>query len=251
MPLFSNSAYEKDIFIVKQYGDNLARIIYLPAARQSGWEPLGDKKSKKDVVNDDKLSNNISRAKSKVREYALCNDWDYWCTFTLDKEKYDRYNLPLFEKDFSEFLHNYNRRCSDVEKVRYLLVPEKHKDGAWHMHGFIRGIRSCDLHKNEHNRLTWSQYNDKFGFISMERIRSIEKASSYCMKYLVKDLDKSVTERNKRLFLSSKGLNTAVKIFQGYADFQGAWDWEHPDGYCKIKNVDLRINDISEYIGGI
>lgn len=45
--------------------------------------------------NDTKLDNNFSRARSMVLQYALCNPWDDFFTGTLDKAKYDRYNLDI------------------------------------------------------------------------------------------------------------------------------------------------------------
>lgn len=141
---------EHEVFIVKKYNEYKYKITYLQSVCASGWEDKREYNAK-GSVNDNKLSNNLSRAKSKINEYAQCNPWDYFVTFTLDKEKYDRYNLKQFQKDFSEFLHGYNKRCDDDEKVKYILVPEQHKDGAWHMHGLIKGIKKKDYKMSRHN----------------------------------------------------------------------------------------------------
>lgn len=243
---FTDTPYQHDVFTVKQYGDYKVKIAYCKSMRESGWEDLRGK-NKKCSVNSEKLSNNLSRAKSLVQEYALCNPWDYWCTFTISPEKFDRYNLRSYYSCFSKFLNNYNRRDDDF-KVKYLFVPELHKDGAWHMHGFIKGIAPEDLYVNSHGYLTWKQYENKFGFISMDKIKDIDRASSYIQKYMTKDLDKNVSELNQHLYYCSKGLNRATELYRGSAYFNGSWDWEHPDGYCKIKNLDLRKDDISEFL---
>lgn len=247
MPFETNSPYKHDVFTVKQYGENHLKITYCKTLRESGWEDER-KQSQRGTVNDVKLDNNLSRAKSTVQELAMCNPWDYWCTFTINPEKYDRMNLKSYFKDFAEFIHNYNRRSSENEKVKYLLVPEQHKDGAWHLHGFIKGIRHKDLYKNSYGYLTWKQYEKKFGFISIDKLKDKERASSYVLKYMTKDSDKNVTELNANMYYCSKGLERAKELYRGNALFCGEWDWEQPEGYVKIKNIDTRVDDIHNYL---
>lgn len=248
--LVSNTPYKHDIFTVKHYGEHTEKITYISTLREAGWEDNREYKPKCSV-NDKKLDNNLSRAKSKVKEYAMCNRFDYWCTFTLDKEKYDRYNLKKFARDFSEFIHNYNRNCKrygfDTYKVEYLLVPEKHKDDAWHMHGFIKGIRPQDLVQNEQGFMEWKQYRKKFGYISMDKIKDADRASSYILKYMTKDEEKNVTALGGHLYYCSKGLNTAVELYRGSGVFKGEYDWEHPEGYCKVKTIDTRKESIHDW----
>lgn len=250
MALFTDSPYEHDIYSVKQFGEHTVRITCCSTVRQSGWEAEKEHKGKCSV-NDSKLADNLTRARNKVREYVLCNPWDYWCTFTIDPEKFDRHDLDGFMKSFAKFLNNYNsRNCRDCPeyRVRYVLVPEQHKDGAWHVHGFIRGIVPSDLYTNRYGYLTWMQYEQKFGFISMDRIKDIDKCSSYILKYMTKDSDKNVTALNRHLYYASKGLEKAVELYRGHADYKGGWDWEHPEGYIRIKTLDTRKDDINDYM---
>lgn len=248
MKLVTDTPYEHDIYTVKQLGEHTVKIAYCSALREAGWED--DRPYvKKGSVNDEKLSNNLSRAKNTVREYALCNPWDYWCTFTIDPQKYDRHNLDAFMRDFAKFLNNYNSyNCPQEYKVKYLLVPEQHKDGAWHLHGFIKGIKPSDLYVNQYGYLTWKQYEQKFGFISMDKIKDLDKASSYILKYMTKDTDKNVTDLHRHLYYASHGLEKAVELYRGKANYHGSWDWEHPDGYVKIKTLDVRKDNISDYM---
>lgn len=243
--------YEMGVTTVKKYGDSCEQVTWLKAFRNSG---VADdrKRTKKNTVNEDKLDNNIQRARTAIKELALCNSWDYWCTFTLSPEKFDRYNLKGYVSALGEFLHSYNRRLSpdSPEYVRYLLVPEMHKDGAWHMHGFIKGIRESDLYTNKNGYVTWRQYEDKFGFISMKKITGedgVQKLSSYMSKYTTKDIFRTVSELGAHLYYHSKGLRRAETVFKGHAELLCDWDWEHPDGFCKKKIFDSRSEqDISE-----
>lgn len=248
MALSTSTPYKHELISVKQCGTNKVRITYLNSVREPGWE--NDKPyTAKCSVNDSKLFNNLARAKSTIRDYALCNPWDWWCTFTIDPKKHDRYNLDSFMKSFLKFINNYNSyNCPDKYKVRYLLVPEMHKDGAWHLHGFIKGIKPEDIYINEHGHYSWKQYDRKFGFISFEEIHDINKASSYVLKYVTKDIDKTITTLNKHLYYASKGLMRAVELYNGPGIFHGKWDWEHPNGYVKIKNLDVTKDSISDYL---
>lgn len=242
--------YDHDVVTVKQYGEHIVKVAYIASCRIPGIED-DRAKSRKGTVNDEKLANNIFRARSKVRELVLCNPWDYWCTFTLDKAKYDRYNLKGYVKGLGEFLHGYNRRCDPADKVKYLLIPEMHKDGAWHMHGFIKGIRADDIYRNKQGCLSWRQYEDKFGFISMKRIEgmnAIEKLSSYMLKYMTKEISNTVKELGAHSYYSSQGLQTAQMLYKGHAQLHCSWDWEHSDGYCKVKTFDTREDDLGEYL---
>ena len=238
--------YKSDIITVKQYGDRL-KISWCKAVREAGWEELKSK-AKKGTKNPEKLSNNLARAKSTVQELALCNPWDWWVTLTIDGEKKDRYNLENYSKDLREFIHNYNRRCPDTYKVKYVLVPEQHKDGAWHMHGLIKGIKPDDICSNGNGYKEWKQYHAKFGYISMAEIGDIEKTSSYMLKYMVKDVEKGVNGLNKQSFYASQGLERATEIYRGHGELLTEWDWEHPDGYCKIKNVDLKTDSLYNHL---
>lgn len=261
MPMFETSPYRKDVFTIKQYGENIVKITYNSSLRESGWEDTREH-TKKCTVNIDKLDNNKSRARNKVKEYALCNDWEYFITFTIDKEKCDRYNLDNYVKKVSKLINNYNFRRTDNDKVVYLLVPEQHKDGAWHMHGLIKGLKSedigiilddfgVDLRKGpKDNRIYyyWKQYHDKFGFMSMTLIESKEKISSYIMKYMTKECQDKVKELGAHTYYASKGLNTAQELYRGSATFKGQYDWEHEEGYIKIKMIDIRETDLKDLI---
>ena len=59
-----------------------------------------------------------------IYELAACNPWDWFVTFTLDKNKYDRTNLPKFQKDLSQFIRDFRKKTG--AQVKYMLIPEQH-----------------------------------------------------------------------------------------------------------------------------
>ena len=77
---------------------------------------------KKGTVNTKKLLANLSRAKNKVQEYALCNNFDYFVTLTIDRLKYDRYDLKKYYKDLGKFINNYNTNHSSKIKNTKLVT---------------------------------------------------------------------------------------------------------------------------------
>lgn len=239
----TSDLFDRDIYCIKQYTDTKYKITQLSACRKKGYED-NVKHSKKNSVNEDKLMNNISRAKAIVREYVLCNPWDYWCTFTISPQKYDRHNIKQFQKDFSEFIHNQNRNREI--KIKYILIPEMHKDGAWHMHGFIYGLSDSDIGLNDNGYYTWIKYNDKFGYMSLSKIKDIDRASNYALKYMTKNEEKNISELGAHLYYASQNLKKAELIYKGHGMLHCEWDWVHEEGFCRIKNVDLNKEALEE-----
>jgi hypothetical protein len=220
--------------------------------KQSGYEE--NKPSHKPVgVNDDKLECNISRAKSRVLEISLCNDFDYFVTLTLDRKKYERKDLEKFKKDLGIFIKNYNRNYKT--KIKYVLVPEQHKDGAWHMHGLLKGmdethlvmfdkIPEAPLKLKGKDYYNWTKYADKFGFCSLGKIKNREAAAKYITKYISKDIAKSVKELGAHLYYCSKGLKQAQVIKKGTL-ISASVPFQFENDYVKISTFsDSKIADL-------
>ena len=90
--------YDYDVTIIKKLGEHFIKLTNLNACRKSGLL-VGRAYSPKGSVNETKLENNLSRAKSNVLDLASSNPWKHFCTFTIDKERYDRYVYGVFYKD--------------------------------------------------------------------------------------------------------------------------------------------------------
>lgn len=78
----------------------------------------------------------VRRARSRIRDYARSNpDFCFFVTCTLDRTVIDRYDINEVVRRLRSWLDNRVRR----KGLKYILVPELHKDGAVHFHGFING----------------------------------------------------------------------------------------------------------------
>lgn len=215
---------------LKVYRNKYKLTYFKAAVRQKGFEIENYKRT---GVNEEKLDDNLTRAKSKIFEYGMCNDWDYFCTLTVDPSRYDRKNLSKYQKDLAKWINNQNRLKG--YKLKYLLIPEMHKDGAWHMHGFIAGLPPGEIKINEHGYWDWQAYKDKFGWISLDKIRNQEKASRYITKYIKKDLKDRKKDLNAHLYYCSRGLKVAEELKKGTISCDDIMPTDFENEHVKIK----------------
>jgi hypothetical protein len=94
----------------------------------------------------------VRRAKARMRADCRANGWvpgrrcqpnefRWFVTLTTSPEKLDRYD----DKDILRRLTNWLRNASARFGLCYVLVPERHRDGALHFHGlFNAALRAVD-----------------------------------------------------------------------------------------------------------
>ena len=104
-------------------------------SRQGRNGPAPAKREKGKKSEGDDMLRSMRRARAKLRRLALSNEFDWFVTLTLDKEKIDRFDPKAIMQRVNRWLDNMVRRHG----LRYVLVPERHKDGAIHFHGFFAG----------------------------------------------------------------------------------------------------------------
>ena len=178
-----------------------SRPIWRPKAADSDLSmPLVDPESIPECPSDkdpdsEPLARNIRRAYTRVHDIAALNDFAYFCTWTLDKDKINRYDPKII----SEKLKTHLKHQVERHNLIYLLVPEHHKDGAIHMHGLINGddLRLKDSGKRVLDKLTGQRkpvYNLldwKYGFSTCIKVTGDpENVAKYITKYVSKDFKK-------------------------------------------------------------
>ena len=126
---------------IKQFPDGSGEILCANRAifREPGYE-LSDKwdsskreETGREIDHDAARERAQRRARSELRDLALSNDFKYFVTLTLDRARIDRYDIAIITRRLNTWLDNRVRRNG----LQYILVPERHKDGAVHFHGFI------------------------------------------------------------------------------------------------------------------
>ena len=195
-------------------------------------EKLSDGEAVGRSENWEKAACNYRRAKNAIMEIALCNDWEHFVTLTLSPEKFDRYDLHKWQKALSVWIGNFNRKYGC--KVKYLLIPEHHKDGAWHMHGLFSGLPAEALRKNCFGYLDLPEYSERFGFINFSKIKDPVRVSRYITKYVSKSLSERMKDYGAHLYYASKGLSRKECVCEySVADIPAdtiqtdfcAWEW--------------------------
>lgn len=165
--------------------------------------------------------NHLTRSKKAIYEISKANKWDLFVTFTVaDKER--RYDLDEVKK----MVHKKINKLRERKKLTfgYLLIPEQHKDGAWHLHGLFNDLEGLTITKARSaktNRLLKTEngeqvYNiQEFASIGHNTATFVEDTvavAKYITKYITKEMEWHYP--NKRKYLCSKGLNRATVLLE-------------------------------------
>ena len=147
---------------IKTYPDGTVDVLIAssPIFRESGWEERKKGKGRKPVAVIDCEASDIMemsmyamereeeraaaaavdsvqrakrRARNMVHDYAMSTPFKYFVTLTLNGDKVDRYDMAAVTKALNQWADNQVRR----KGLAYVLVPELHRDGAVHFHGFF------------------------------------------------------------------------------------------------------------------
>src|SRR5690554_1478410 len=170
------------------------------------------KKGKSTEATEERLKR---RAKAKVLEYALCNDWQYFYTQTISskRDRFDKENL------------NKIRRSLTNAKIKYLLCVDRHKNGALHLHGLLKnvekerlkdsGVKALNKHTKEKQPVYNLKLTEKYGFNSLFEIargtnqEQRIKIAYYVAGYISKDNNREFKQR----YFVSQGLNMKQPIY--------------------------------------
>ena len=168
-----------------------------------GWEfdEIGEKYQEQ--LNES-LRVSATRSKNMVYYLARSNVWDWFVTLTLDEKKIDRYDFDEVSKKVRKWFNNL--RVRKAPDMYYLIVPEQHKDGAWHFHGLIGGCDGLvfeDSGRDDKNGNRIYRFeNWKFGWSEATKVLDTERVSSYICKYITKTLCES-TPGKQRYWVSN------------------------------------------------
>ena len=235
----------KPFYTIHRYRDDVYKVVAFKGARVEDPSLLR-LHPEEQQHNENKLASNFSRARSMVLQYAICNPWSYFFTGTLDKSKIDRYDLDTYQHSLMQFVRDKRKAYSC--RLQVLLVPERHKDGAWHMHGLIAGLDKSVLsyfsppapqHLIDGGFLNWSDYADKYGFCSLAPVRDPLATAFYVTKYISKDLSGRDTDLGRHLYFHSRPLRKAEKASDVYMPNKALDDCCDADfEFCKVGMVE-------------
>lgn len=138
---------------------------------------------------------NVSKNRSKRNLYRIArsNSWDWFITLTFDQKKNDSSDYDLVVSKLKNYLQNLRKRR--FPDLKYLIVPEFHKDGKhFHFHGLLSGVNDFEFVDSGHkdflgetiyNIENWSK---NLGYTTATKIKDNAKVTSYIGKYITKDM---------------------------------------------------------------
>lgn len=168
---------------------------------------------------------------NKINQYARCGFWEWFLTFTFGDDEI-RYDYSECSKKIRKWLnHMKNRYAKDLQ---YLIVPEEHKDGAYHFHGLLANCCNMKFEKavNPHNRTfiiqngkqVYNLINYKFGFTTATKVDDTKKVTNYITKYITKEMCNNTFSR-RRYFVSNNIPEPEIQLhFIDETDSQSAYE---------------------------
>lgn len=151
------------------------------------------------------LSNSIKRTKDSIINISRSvSDWKYFVTFTFSPDFVDRYDYSAVSKLMSRFLNNISHK---FDNLKYIVVPELHKDGAFHFHGLFSDLNcSFSGHYTSSGDHIFNVSDFPYGFSTATVVRSVNSSCGYIIKYISKDLA-SVSSGKRRYWYSHSTIN--------------------------------------------
>lgn len=173
-----------------------------PDFRAKGWEDSEDyskpgkapkrkaePKERTEAAAAEDIERSMRRARAKVRRLALANDFKWFVTLTLDPVKINRYDAGEVVRKLGQWCNNQVKR----KGLRYILVPERHKDGALHFHGFFNDALEAVAsgHRSSTGQMIYNLPGWTLGFTAaIEVYGDYAGAVAYVCKYIGKQGEK-------------------------------------------------------------
>lgn len=234
--LHLKSAPRSTKYYFTQYNETTFRITRVKSVRESGWET---KQTKENFLIPQTESEEIqrislSRSRRRIRELALANDFKYFATLTINSNSCDRYSLEETQELVRKTIKAYKRKYGEFA---YLFITEKHKDGAFHFHGLVKGLSDNDLYINN-NGFNSSHMFDTIGYNSFSCIKSTTRVANYILKYITKDCIKNA---NNQIYFRSRNLKEPIHY--EIAPLPSSFKWKYSNDYVDIS--DFCVTDMT------
>lgn len=148
--------------------------------------------------------NTLNRTRTKIYDYARCNDFKYFVTLTFNPELVDSFDIDASYKAMHLWLMHTRVKFPEL---KYLGVPELHKSGRFHFHFLMSSdIESVllDSGKRDKGHVIYNVGSYRKGWSTAIELYDKEKVPSYMVKYITKDLKER--SPNKKRYWASRNL---------------------------------------------
>lgn len=190
---------------VKDYPDMIKIVIYRQPLKLSAGSSRKHRKRSPDA---EPSQRSVLRTRATIEDLCLCNEFDLFVTFTFDPKRYNSKSFISVQR----YIHNWlrNARTRHSKHLEYLIVPEQHKSGAYHLHALLKNYEGelKDSKVRQNNRKVYNITNWMFGFSTAVYIDNQEAVSRYIRKYITKDM---ICFSSKKRYLCSQGLKRPTR----------------------------------------
>lgn len=240
-PIFGHEK-EKDTFLIERNDELFEMYSYMAFGTK-----LEKEEKEKNSLHAFYVS--FNRTKNKIYNYARANCWEWFVTFTFNPQKVDSFNYDEVVNCMSSFLW-YMKRTSKTD-LQYLIVPEKHKSGRFHLHGIFSNIDMSIW------KFTFSHHFTKtgipiyniagfpYGFSTATQVQDTVRVSHYIAKYITKDMFSAI--KNRKRYWSTHNISSGVHttLFLTESELEILLN---SFGECQyLKTIDTPYNNIRYY----
>lgn len=204
----------------KDFGGGLVRLTHsqFPIKREYRVPCIGVKQKREDGTKEraESIAVSYRKVKEKVWSFAYSNVWEYFTTMTFNKDFVDRFNYDDCRSLLSKKLKYLKRKYPAFE---YLVVPEQHKNGAWHFHGLFKGLPESEFRyskrKDKKGRKIYNIpiFATYLGHTTAQIVDSRGTAAGYLVKYISKDLVNNDYVRGRSKYIASRGLDKSITSY--------------------------------------
>lgn len=150
----------------------------------------------------------VSRTRKQIRLLALStDDWKFFCTFTFSTlevgNRYDYDNVCYYMQEYLSSLR------SKYPDIKYIVVPELHKDGAIHFHGIFNKLDVVYAGFFHHQHV-YHDVSFTYGFTDITYIRDVVRVSHYITKYITKSF--CAVSFSKKRYWHTKSTLTPIEV---------------------------------------
>lgn len=262
------STYTANVISIIIRGDKI--IIKNHAQKQNKGSPKrpGISEYGPNTSSEFKTSESIKNTYQKLQEYFDCNIFEHFVTITCNSINFNRYSTEWFEHSLPEWIR-YMRKKHNIE-LKFLIVPERHEDLAWHVHmvtiglskellkpapfaaWYDRSFMGCD-----DITFNWEACQKKFGVVTVLNIYNPQ----VLLKYMTKQWftkDRSLLRKpGENLYIASRKLEQEKLVGEYkcvyevmnplYALIKKGFDWESRNCAIQTANLDV-LPDLIENV---
>lgn len=189
-----------------------------------------------EIVGTSDIQRGAVRSRSRFRSRVLAHSWDWFGTLTLDSKKLPSglgRRSPDVVPYVYEWLHRWRALAPDM---RYAIVPELHKNGAFHFHILMAGLPAGvvvpalrgreQIYQRGRAVFDFLPASRALGFTSFTRVRDTLAVSRYMAKYITKSMGTGVSNRGlgfRRWSVSRNVTPAPVSVRDVAVLHVGAW----------------------------